>query len=121
LFKVPNDYRIRTGLMGSDIMQGNNGAFLIPYRLLTTEYGLFCIASDGMDWEHVSITVHNVGRCPDWAEMCFIKNLFWDDTDTVIQFHPARPEYVNTHPHCLHLWRPISAIIPKPSPLLVGV
>ena len=37
--------------------------------------------------------------------MCFVKDLFWDETETVIQFHPPRSEYVNNHNFCLHLWR----------------
>jgi len=37
--------------------------------------------------------------------MCFVKALFWRSDETVIQFHPPESEYVNDHPHCLHLWR----------------
>lgn len=52
--------------------------------------------------------------------MCFIKDLFWDEDDTVIQFHPPRSEYVNCHPHCLHLWRPIGIEIATPPKWMVG-
>lgn len=37
--------------------------------------------------------------------MCFVRQLFWDDEDEVIQIHPKRSRYVNAHNTCLHLWR----------------
>jgi hypothetical protein len=91
MFKVPNEYRISNGELGSTEEIGNNGAFLIPYQLFT----LRVIASDGMGWEHVSVSVQN--RCPNWREMCFIKDVFWDAEDGVIQYHPKKSEYVNLH------------------------
>lgn len=30
------------------------------------------------------------------------------------QLHPAKSEYVNIHPYCLHLWRPLEREIPMP-------
>ena len=77
------------------------------------------IFSDGEGWEHVSVSTPT--RTPNWAEMCFVKSLFWDDDDTVIQFHPPKSEYVNNHAFCLHLWRPNNgAVIPLPPSILVG-
>jgi hypothetical protein len=38
----------------------------------------------------------------------------------VMQLHPARVDYINFHPHCLHLWRPVDATIPLPPSCLVG-
>jgi len=66
MFKVPNEYRIRNGELGSTDEMGNNGAFLIPYQ----SFNLRVIASDGIGWEHVSVSVPN--RTPPWREMCFI-------------------------------------------------
>jgi hypothetical protein len=83
-----------------------------PYRKLTI------IFSDGLGWEHVSVSTPN--RVPNWAEMCFVKNLFWSPDDVVVQFHPARSEYVNDHPFCLHLWRPCGRSFPSPPSVLVG-
>lgn len=80
---------------------------------------LTIIFSDGEGWEHVSVSTP--GRCPNWAEMCFVKNLFWSAEDVVIQFHPAASEYVNNHPYCLHLWRPQGVTLPTPPRFLVGV
>jgi hypothetical protein len=76
-------------------------------------------ASDDFDgWEHVSVSL--IDRTPTWAEMCRIKGLFWDEEDTVVQFHPPKSEYVNCHPYCLHLWRWTGGEFPRPSSTLVG-
>jgi len=63
------------------------------------------IVEDDIDWEHVSISLYN--RCPNWGEMCFVKDLFWRDDETVIQFHPKKSKYKNHMPYCLHLWKKI--------------
>ena len=63
------------------------------------------IASWGGGWEHVSVSLKK--RCPTWDEMCMIKDIFWSDDECVVQFHPHKSEYVNTHPYCLHLWKKI--------------
>jgi len=114
MFKIPNEYRIRDGELGSTDEAGNNGAFLIPYQ----SFMLRVIASDGMGWEHVSVSLPN--RTPNWREMCFIKDLFWDVEDVVIQYHPAKSEYVNVHDNCLHMWKPVGVELPTPPKELVG-
>lgn len=81
------------------------------------------IASDGTDeigqgWEHVSVSLP--GRCPNWHEMAFIKDLFWCEDETVLQFHPKRSAYVNTHRYCLHLWRKSGADVELPPRILIG-
>jgi len=73
--------------------------------------------SDG--WEHVSISTRR--RTPNWREMCFVKDLFWSEEETVIQFHPPRSEYVNNHETCLHLWRDTKNGHRLPPSVLVGV
>ena len=55
------------------------------------------------EWEHVSVSTPT--RCPTWEEMCKVKNLFWYEHETVLQFHPKTSEYVNNFPYCLHLWK----------------
>jgi len=99
MFKVPNEYRIREGELGSTEEIGNDGAFLIPYQ----SFNLRVIASDGKGWEHVSVSLQN--RCPNWREMCFIKDVFWDAEDVVIQYHPAKSEYVNGLCRKVGFWR----------------
>jgi len=44
--------------------------------------------------------------------MYFVKRLFWDPEDVVIQYHPAQSEDVHMHDHCLHLRRPVGQEIP---------
>ncbi len=65
-------------------------------------------------FEHVSVTVVNEARCPTWEEMCFVKDLFWLEEETVLQYHPPKSQYVNKHKHCLHLWKPVDFEIPVP-------
>lgn len=80
-----------------------NGAFLFnPFG--TT---LRVIASDGGGWDHVSVSAKY--RCPTWEEMCWVKDKFFGPEEPAMQLHPARSQYVNHHPYCLHLWRPQSA------------
>lgn len=54
-------------------------------------------------WEHVSVSLHE--RCPTWAEMDYVKSLFWGDHETVLQFHPKLSQKVNIAQTCLHLWK----------------
>jgi hypothetical protein len=57
----------------------------------------------GAGWEHVSVSLHD--RCPTWDEMKKVKELFWRDDETVIQFHPSKGQYISKCETCLHLWR----------------
>lgn len=79
---------------------------------------IMIIASSGSGWEHVSASLRN--RPPNWSEMCRIKDLFWGPEEAVVQFHPPKSEYVNHHPHCLHLWKPIGLEIPRPPTWMIG-
>jgi hypothetical protein len=69
-------------------------------------------------WEHVSVSTAR--RIPNWLEMCFVKDLFWLPEEWVVQFHPAKSEYVNNHPFVLHLWR-YKFGFPTPPSILVGI
>lgn len=110
-----NQYRIEFyGSMGDK----HNGAFEIP---IGNNKIAFVIASDGMGWEHISVSIKNVDRCPKWSEMCEIKSMFFEDDEVVMQLHPKRSEYVNNHNYCLHLWKPINQEIPTPPSILVGI
>lgn len=115
-FHVPNKYRVRQGDFASDDSIGNNGLFVIP---LAVSQVVMAMAGDGLGWEHVSVSRRD--RCPTWSEMCQVKDLFWDEEDCVVQYHPPKSEYVNNHPYCLHLWRPIGIAMPSPNSLLVGL
>ena len=78
------------------------------------EYKFIASWADG--WEHVSITPngHPDNRPADWRDMCSFKDLFWQQSETVMQIHPAKDRYVNLHPMCLHLWRPTREPLPLP-------
>ena len=119
-FKVPEDYRVLHGRLKSDSRHGNNGCFIISHKAGKYSRYLQVIASDGAAWEHVSVSMPD--KCPTWKQMCFIKNMFWDEEDAVIQIHPAKKNYVNYHPYCLHLWRKFNTnnFFDMPSPILVG-
>lgn len=91
-----------------------NGVFKIPYKhqLYTV------IASNGGGWEHVSVSGD---KTPSWNCMCYMKDLFFNDEETVIQFHPKKSEYVNLSKTCLHLWRNIEKEAELPPKILTGV
>lgn len=122
MFQVPEKYRAIIGQVGSNDC-GNNGLFIIPSR--TRNYDLYTIVSDGEGWEHVSIHAWDKKKkkeyTPLWDEMCQMKDLFWDEDDVVIQYHPRKEDYVNNHPNVLHLWRPTEVKIPTPPTILVGI
>lgn len=109
-------FRIRSGYYKSG--KGElRGAFHIPGPCGEE---LVVIASNGegeVPWEHVSVSLR--GRTPNWLEMCFIKDLFWGEEEAVVQLHPPKSVYVNNHPNCLHLWRPLEVSIPLPPKGLV--
>ena len=119
MIHVPEKFRVRTGIMSSDVTFGNNGAFEVSIVLNKYKQKLFVIASDQVGWEHVSVS--RTDRCPLWDEMCAIKDLFWDESDCVIQYHPPVSEYINNHRFCLHLWRPVGIDVIQPPKILVGI
>ena len=114
-----NKHRLIEGQYGSDSSYGMTGAFMIP---APNGKDLRIISSSGIwggDWEHISVSVKN--RYPNWEEMCLAKDLFWDEDETVIQYHPAKENYVDQHPYCLHLWKPKKEKIPLPPSIYVGI
>lgn len=110
-------YRLHLGAWGSSRSDGNNGVFIVPYG---NEFGdLRVIISDGMGWDHASVSTET--RCPTWEEMSYIKNLFFEDEETVMQLHPPKSQYINQHEYCLHLWSKHGYEIPLPPREFVGV
>lgn len=106
--KFPKKYCISGGGINDD-----GGAFKIPFK----GNQLYVIASNGGGWDHVSVSLKD--RCPNWKEMCFIKDLFFYYEECVIQFHPPKSKYKNLHPYCLHLWKPQDIEIPLPPLMFV--
>ena len=64
------------------------------------------IFSYGGGWEHLSVSLPR--KTPSWEVMCRMKDIFWNDDETCVEYHPAKNQYVNNHPHCLHIWRPVN-------------
>lgn len=108
-------YRLNVPEWGSG--DANNGAFII--KSPKDRESIMIIMSDGLDWEHVSVSRKD--RTPTWEEMNHVKNLVFEEDEVVIQYHPAKKDYVNNHPYCLHMWRPLRAILPTPPAELVGI
>jgi hypothetical protein len=123
MFHVPAErWRVQDGPMGTPPDAGNFGAFLIDS--CEPGWSLVLVADDGTEtaWEHVSVRAMRDGkrsRVPSWREMCYVKDLCWGPDDVVMQLHPAQREYVNQHPHVLHLWRPRTGEVPCPPRELV--
>ncbi len=80
----------------------NCGAFVVKFGNIM----LNVIASDAGGWDHVSVSLPH--RIPYWAEMAYVKSLFFSDDEVVMQLHVGAKDHVNTHNNCLHLWRPQS-------------
>ena len=106
MLRFPEPFRIA----GS---YGAPGAFKLDFE----SRELWIIASNEFDWDHVSVSLKT--RIPNWREMSLVKEVFWDDQDWVIQYHPPKKDYINLHPFCLHLWRPQFESIPLPPTIMV--
>jgi len=98
-----NKHRVKVGPYGSDQTAGFNGAFM--FNVPGEARRVCVIASDGLGWQHVSVSFGPQRGIPGWSLMCVVKDLFWEPEDVVIQIHAARSHWVNNHPGCLHLWR----------------
>ena len=117
--KFPEQYRVQTGMFAT--AEGMPcGAFEVPGSVIGGR-SLRIIAADGTHsgWEHVSVSLDFDGKklnktTPSWATMCFVKDLFWEPEECVVQFHPPASKHVNDHPGVLHLWRKVEGDFPMP-------
>lgn len=109
---------------GRFIVRGPGGAVLCIVAAASDEWKECGFPAPA--FEHVSVTVYReangnkAARCPTWEEMAFVKDLCWDETECVLQYHPPRANYVNLHPFCLHLWKPVGIGIPIPPAGAIG-
>lgn len=78
-----------------------DGCFYVP---VLNGPMLTVVSSVGEGWDHLSVSARH--RCPTWEEMCYIKRLFFEPSECVMQLHPPEADYINNHPYVLHLWRP---------------
>ena len=58
--------------------------------------------ADGKRWLHVSLS--RAHKVPFWADVRRVKDLFIGPDRKAIQVLPRAAEYVNIHPHTLHLF-----------------
>ncbi|WP_100065129.1 DUF7694 domain-containing protein [Miniphocaeibacter massiliensis] len=77
----------------------------------------FIVFSFGGGWEHCSVSKKS--KTPTWDEMNYIKDIFFKEDETVVQYHPKKSNYVNLHEHCLHMWRPLEDELPEPPTIFV--
>lgn len=118
-----------------------DGKYVIPH-IKIDDYLFLVLASTGLGWDHVSITIWkntykktridrktiktetipvNVERCPTWEEMCFIKELFFEPTECAVQYHPPMADYISNHKWCLHIFKPQEMLLPMPPSVMVGL
>ncbi len=86
-----------------DSISGKNLNFIFSYQL---------------GWEHLSVSMPS--RTPTWEQMCRMKDIFWNKDEACVEYHPKEEDYVNMHPHCLHIWRSTEEYLPIPPHILVG-
>lgn len=130
-FHAPEKYRETTGKLATTKENGPNGVFHIPLQKKIIGVNRFvrignlqCIASNEKGWEHLTVTVVNnsksemAKRKPTIDEVEKAKNLFWDDTDTVVMFFPDKSKYHNPFDTVIHLWRQIGSIYSLPTEIM---
>lgn len=91
-------------LIRSDDEQKYSGKFLIKFG--PTSPKLFVIASTGLGWDHVSVSLSNAKRLPTWDEMKKIRDMFFLPDEWAVQYNPPPSENISIDDFVLHLWRP---------------
>lgn len=100
-----------------NIGDSGSGVFVVPSPIDSAPMRV--IASDGMGWDHVSVSRAN--RCPNWPELEHVKRLFFRDDETAMQLHVPPSDHTSLHDYCLHLWRPNDGReIPRPPVMMVA-
>lgn len=126
--KLPENYRFSGPQLGHYQSSPGNpfGCFIVPAVDAPKRRRLRVIATDGRldgdedtGWEHVSVSLDCETNIPTWEEMCFVKALFWDASECVVQFHPPESDYINYRNNCLHLWRARNQPFPMPPKICV--
>ena len=119
-FNIPEKYRVNHPNFPPTKEGDPFGLFVIPspepsWYLIIIAGGDTPEVPESLGWDHVSVRAEkkNKSRIPNWKEMCIVKDLFWKEDDTVVQFHPKKNNYINNHPHVLHLWHHDSIIEPN--------
>lgn len=99
-----------------------NGMFLIPRK--GNFRGFYqVIATDGAGWDHISVCLLDSNfnfreRTLTWDEMCEIKDIFFKNNETTVEFHPREEDYIDEHPWVLHMWKSTAEAFPIPKKLI---
>ena len=110
LTHISTDPRVTVIDMADD---GGGGAFMVQ----TPTSKLKVVASCGLGWDHVSVSLKN--RTPRYQEMKMVKRIFFEDDEWAMELHPPGKSYISVNDNVLHLWRPHVATIPTPPKELV--
>ena len=80
---------------------------------LSTFTGSVFFGYDEGGLEHVSVSPKRKAIVPSWRDMCKVKDIFFEEEETVVQIHPAKSQYIrgigigkDRRENILHLWRP---------------
>ena len=103
MLRFPEQYRVQSVLGLNSFLVPFNAAKLAVLASIDTD-------DNGIKWEHVSVGLKN--RLPTCAELQFVKTLFWDPEDEVIQFFMPQSKCVKLYNNCVHLWRPTNINLP---------
>jgi len=94
-----------------------NGAFLIP--VVGQQTKLKVVAANGGGWDHVSVSPDGESRTPTWAEMDFIKRIFFKPKEIAWEYHMNEDDHISIHPYVLHIWRKHNFKMPTPPKVFV--
>lgn len=81
----------------------------------------WCKFTSALGWEHVAVSPQpQRGKTAEWDVMCKIKDIFWEEEECCIEYHPRKSQYVNNNETCLHIWKPLNIELPEPPTILLG-
>ena len=110
---------------GQGKVHARRGTAIIPGPKGVNLKVIFSDGRPAYPWDHVGVSLYLPPsralsmRVPTWDEMCFVKDLFFDEEEAVVQFHPPESHYVNLNKWVLHLWRAHDFEFPMPPEELV--
>lgn len=92
------------------------------YNDPVTQKRYWCKFTRMEGWEHLTVSPQpQRGKVPEWEIMCKVKDIFWEDEECCIEYHPRKSQYINNNETCLHIWRPIDVELPEPPTILLGL
>ena len=103
------------------VQNDKSGSFVFPFGKpdVAPAAHLFirCIASNGGNWDHVSVSVADMSgkvRTPIWEIMEWTKRRFFFPHEVCYQLHVAEKDHISINDHVLHIWRHHSKKVPLP-------